>query len=215
MNRIYKVIWSKVKHQYVVVSELAHSNGKQSRTARKSLRSRIAALVVCGAIAAFGTYGALPTQQAFAANMPNDISFGFFLKLTELPISNLVISMSKYMLKLVNFDVLCRVCTYFHNSAGNDNETTTILIKSLIPNSIRFYGSDKHFENFLKALIKSIPEGSSLEKQEEILDIILMTNRYFLNPQNEKLREDLIATMNANKATLPRIRSALATNFMK
>ena len=67
MNKIYKVIWSKVKHQYVVVSELAHSSGKQSRTARKSLRSRIAALVVCGAIAAFGVYGALPTQQAFAA----------------------------------------------------------------------------------------------------------------------------------------------------
>ena len=57
MNKIYKVIWSKVKHQYVVVSELAHSNGKQSRTAKRSLRSRIAALVVCGAIAAFGFYG--------------------------------------------------------------------------------------------------------------------------------------------------------------
>lgn len=68
MNKIYKVIWSKVKHQYVVVSELAHSSGKQSRTARKSLRSRIAALVVCGAIAAFGMYGALPVQQAFAAD---------------------------------------------------------------------------------------------------------------------------------------------------
>ena len=68
MNKIYKVIWSKVKHQYVVVSELAHSNGKQSRTAKKSLRSRIAALVVCGAIAAFGVYGALPVQQAFAAD---------------------------------------------------------------------------------------------------------------------------------------------------
>ena len=67
MNKIYKVIWSKVKHQYVVVSELAHSNGKQSRTARKSLRSRIAALVVCGAIAAFGVHGTLPVQQAFAA----------------------------------------------------------------------------------------------------------------------------------------------------
>ena len=66
MNRIYKVIWSKVKHQYVVVSELAHSNGKQSRTARKSLRSRIAALVVCGAIAAFGVFG-MTGQQAFAA----------------------------------------------------------------------------------------------------------------------------------------------------
>ncbi|WP_304066516.1 ESPR domain-containing protein [Megamonas hypermegale] len=67
MNKIYKVIWSKVKHQYVVVSELAHSNGKQSRTAKRSLRSRIAALVVCGAVAAFGMYGALPVQQVFAA----------------------------------------------------------------------------------------------------------------------------------------------------
>lgn len=74
MNRIYKVIWSKVKHQYVVVSELAHSNGKQSRTARKSLRSRLATLVVCGAVAAFGVYGALPTQQAFAAEEGEIIS---------------------------------------------------------------------------------------------------------------------------------------------
>ena len=74
MNKIYKVIWSKVKHQYVVVSELAHSSGKQSRTARKSLRSRIAALVVCGAIAAFGVYGALPTQQAFAAEGDETVS---------------------------------------------------------------------------------------------------------------------------------------------
>lgn len=69
MNKIYKVIWSKVKHQYVVVSELAHSNGKQSRTARRSLRSRIAALVVCGAIAAFGVFG-VSEQQAFAAGAP-------------------------------------------------------------------------------------------------------------------------------------------------
>lgn len=67
MNKIYKVIWSKVKNQYVVVSELAHSNGKQSRTSRNSIRSRIAALVVCGAITAFGVYGALP-NSAFAEN---------------------------------------------------------------------------------------------------------------------------------------------------
>lgn len=67
MNKIYKVIWSKVKNQYVVVSELAHSNGKQSRTSRNSIRSRIAALVVCGAIAAFGAFGALPIDSAYAA----------------------------------------------------------------------------------------------------------------------------------------------------
>ena len=64
MNKIYKVIWSKVKNQYVVVSELAHSSGKQSRTSRSSIRSRIAALVVCGAIAAFGV---LPMNSASAA----------------------------------------------------------------------------------------------------------------------------------------------------
>ena len=68
MNKIYKVIWSKVKNQYVVVSELAHSNGKQSRTSRNSIRSRIAALVVCGAIAAFGVFGAGP-NSAFAAGV--------------------------------------------------------------------------------------------------------------------------------------------------
>lgn len=68
MNKIYKVIWSKVKNQYVVVSELAHSNGKQSRTSRNSIRSRIAALVVCGAIAAFGVFSAVP-NSAFAAGV--------------------------------------------------------------------------------------------------------------------------------------------------
>ena len=38
MNRIYKVIWSKVKHQYVVVSELAHRDGKRSSAASRSVR---------------------------------------------------------------------------------------------------------------------------------------------------------------------------------
>lgn len=73
MNKIYKVIWSKVKHQYVVVSELAHSNGKQSRTSRNSIRSRIAALVVCGAIAAFGVFSALP-NSAFAAQTQETVT---------------------------------------------------------------------------------------------------------------------------------------------
>ena len=48
MNRIYKVIWSKVKHQYVVVSELAHRDGKRSSVASKSVRTLMAVLAVCG-----------------------------------------------------------------------------------------------------------------------------------------------------------------------
>ena len=78
MNKIYKVIWSKVKNQYVVVSELAHSNGKQSRTSRNSIRSRIAALVVCGAIAAFGVFSALP-NSAFAAATGADTKPGQYI----------------------------------------------------------------------------------------------------------------------------------------
>ena len=53
MNRIYKVIWSKVKHQYVVVSELAHRDGKRSSAASKSVRTLLAVLAVCG-MTAFG-----------------------------------------------------------------------------------------------------------------------------------------------------------------
>ena len=47
MNRIYKVIWSKVKHQYVVVSEFAHSCTKStgSRVSR-SATAVLAALVL-------------------------------------------------------------------------------------------------------------------------------------------------------------------------
>ncbi|MDN0047425.1 ESPR-type extended signal peptide-containing protein, partial [Megasphaera hexanoica] len=65
MNRIYKVIWSKVKHQYVVVSELAHSNGKQCTSERvslrASLRAMLAALVVTSSLA-------LAPYTAFAAD---------------------------------------------------------------------------------------------------------------------------------------------------
>lgn len=62
MNRIYKVIWSKVKHQYVVVSELAHRDGKQSSAASKSVRTLMAVLAVCG-MATLG-YG---IQDSYAA----------------------------------------------------------------------------------------------------------------------------------------------------
>ena len=47
MNRIYKVIWSKVKHQYVVVSELTRSNTKSaSRSIGKSLAAVLAVLAL-------------------------------------------------------------------------------------------------------------------------------------------------------------------------
>ena len=62
MNKIYKVIWSKVKHQYVVVSELAHRDGKRSSAASKSIRTLLAVLAVCGMTG-------FSMEQSFAAGV--------------------------------------------------------------------------------------------------------------------------------------------------
>ena len=49
MNKIFKVVWSKVKHCYVVVSEIAKVNGKssvKSRVGRASLAATMAVAVM-------------------------------------------------------------------------------------------------------------------------------------------------------------------------
>ena len=47
MNKIYRVIWSRVKHCYVVVSEMAKSRTKGSGR-RVVKRTALAALVLTG-----------------------------------------------------------------------------------------------------------------------------------------------------------------------
>ena len=61
MNHIYRVIWSKVKHCYVVVSEIAKRDGKSSS---KVSRAGITALALVGTIS-FGTsvYADNPTEN--------------------------------------------------------------------------------------------------------------------------------------------------------
>jgi hypothetical protein len=44
MNRIYKVIWSKVRHCYVVVSELAKKDGKSVSTRARVSKKMAASL---------------------------------------------------------------------------------------------------------------------------------------------------------------------------
>lgn len=46
MNRIYKVIYSKVKHCYVVTSEFAKANTKASNTGSKTKTAAVAAAVM-------------------------------------------------------------------------------------------------------------------------------------------------------------------------
>ena len=65
MNRIYKVIWSNVKHCYVVVSEIARNHGKE-HSSRKSIPGG-----VCSAALALGmVFSAVPFASA-ATNSGN------------------------------------------------------------------------------------------------------------------------------------------------
>ena len=63
MNRIYKVIWSKVRHCYVVVSELAKKDGKSVST-RARVSKKMAASLAVMALCAGVTTGAMAADTA-------------------------------------------------------------------------------------------------------------------------------------------------------
>lgn len=67
MNKIYKVIWSKAKHTYVVTSEIAKSHGKAESTG-KGLKKLAIVLLAVTALLGSGsyTYAADPTQVGAA-----------------------------------------------------------------------------------------------------------------------------------------------------
>ena len=64
MNKIYKVVWSRVKHTYVVASELAKSHTKSETTGTGIGRKLILAAALVCALSAFGS--AVPTYGADA-----------------------------------------------------------------------------------------------------------------------------------------------------
>ena len=61
MNRIYKVIWSRVKNCYVVVSEIANNRGKINGSGGPGVRTILCALALVGSVA-------LPLNVAQAVN---------------------------------------------------------------------------------------------------------------------------------------------------
>ena len=63
MNRIYKVIWSKVRHCYVVVSELAKKDGKSVST-RARVSKKMAASLAVMALCAGMTTGVMAADTA-------------------------------------------------------------------------------------------------------------------------------------------------------
>ena len=70
MNKIYKVIYSKVRQCYVVVSEIAKSHGRHthSSVAKSSSALTAAVLIALGAV----SFSAMPTAQAAGDLQRND-----------------------------------------------------------------------------------------------------------------------------------------------
>lgn len=73
MNKVYKVVWSKVRNAYVVVSELAKNHGKS-----KSVRTAIVRGVLAAAIAGMPVSGlaALPQPNQPLVNSENATGTG-------------------------------------------------------------------------------------------------------------------------------------------
>lgn len=70
MNRIYKVIWSNVKHGYIVASEIAKSHGKSGRTGgmKKLLLATLAAATLsCGGFVGFAEVTDLAVSGTISA----------------------------------------------------------------------------------------------------------------------------------------------------
>lgn len=51
MNKVYRIIWSKVRQTYVVVSEIAKREGKTSTSAGSALRMLVASALLFGGVA--------------------------------------------------------------------------------------------------------------------------------------------------------------------
>ena len=73
MNHIFKVVWSKTKHCYVVVSELAGMQGKKSRSEKRSVQrssmssSKVSAKWLRAALAAAVLVGGIGVAQVEAS----------------------------------------------------------------------------------------------------------------------------------------------------
>ena len=74
MNRVYKVIWSKAKHCYVVTSEIARSVTKRASSARSAGRKGAAVLAMAALLfTAGGVLGEAANVTKIAVNEPGNV----------------------------------------------------------------------------------------------------------------------------------------------
>ena len=80
MNRIFKVIWSKTKHCYVVVSEYAKANTKAAHTSMRATAAALAAAAVLLAPVDYSTAWAQAAQQEATVKDTSDMEQTVYTK---------------------------------------------------------------------------------------------------------------------------------------
>ena len=123
MNKIYKVIWSKVKHQYVVVSELAHRDGKKSKGIGRSAAALLAVLALTAGI------GFMPVQAQPVENVvviPGETEGNNTVQSTDGE-NIVVVGVENYLSQVTGSNIWIAGSgnTYQYNSADNSNVTIT------------------------------------------------------------------------------------------
>ena len=123
MNKIYKVIWSKVKHQYVVVSELAHRDGKKSKGIGRSAAALLAVLALTAGI------GFMPVQAQPVENpvvIPGEKEGNNTVQGTDGE-NIVVVGVENYLSQVTGSNIWIAGSgnIYQYNSADNSNVTIT------------------------------------------------------------------------------------------
>lgn len=174
MNRIYKIIWSKVKHRYVVVSELVRSSSKQS--GGQVIKKMAAVLAVVALTAGAGGMAEAATNGSWTTATDSNGNFTAHIdtenKMRSGSKDNTVIGDENILSNLENSWII-----------GNKNEITggsnAIVIGSGNTTKVDvtgtlFFGNNNKLTSSHK---NSIVIGSDMEFGENAYDSIVIGNK--------------------------------------
>ena len=115
MNKIYKVIWSKVKNSYVVVSEIAGSNGK-------SRRGRATKSALAGVLTVMLVFGGIVGGEAATVNDGDTLNGSTHITVTKDPATKTITISTT---GLATTGDLATLSTQVNTNTGNINNNAT------------------------------------------------------------------------------------------
>ncbi|MFQ9401626.1 MAG: ESPR domain-containing protein [Dialister sp.] len=79
MNKIYKIVWSKIKNTYVVVSEIAKSHSKAVSSRQRKSIAAVMTVLALGFIPG-GAYAAIDGVKTFVEPGNQNVQIGMVLR---------------------------------------------------------------------------------------------------------------------------------------